>query len=299
MINALYFILSFDPIIDKFLIEALVGTMKPIYKIIKIIPLVFIMSCMQSSELPFPDNDSIPIRDEPVVVHLNYKQDVIIDNKLKLRFEGVGADSRCPVDAICVWAGDGEVFLQISTDNFSQRYTVHTGLEPREIVIDNYLFQLINLFPARRVGRQIEPKEYNIEIKVTKLTRKSPFSVQLIDASQTGLIRKDMLNVTEVSLVNNMLNFTVGYSGGCREHLIELFALKEIAKSSPAQVSINLSHFANGDMCLAYITRNVQFDLTPLEQFLKSNYGINDRVILIISDPSGRPIKNSVVEYKF
>jgi len=273
--------------------------MKPIHKILKILPLVFILSCTQFSELPFPYIDSVPVGDVPVTIHLNFKQEVVIDNKLKLRFEGVGADSRCPIDVMCVWAGDGEVFLNISTGNYSQRYTVHTTLEPREIVIENYLIQLINLLPAPRSDRRIKPEEYNVDIRTTKLMRKSPYPVQLIDAGNTGMIRKDMLNVTEVSLENDFLNFSVGYSGGCREHLIELFALKEIAKSNPAQVTIYLSHFSNGDMCEAYVTRKVQFDLTPLKQFLKSHYGINDRVVLVMFDPSGRPLKNPAIEYKF
>lgn len=273
--------------------------MKPIYKIFKTLPLLFIVSCTQFSEIPFPGMESIHVGDEPIIVHLNFKQEVVIDNKFKLRFEGVGADSRCPIDAICVWSGDGEVFLNISSANSSQRYTVHTGLEPREIVIDNYLIQLINLLPVTRSDRRIKPEEYNVDIRVAKLIRKSPYPVQLINAANAGMIRKDMLNITEVSLVNDILNFSVGYSGGCREHLIELFALKEIAKSNPAQVTINLSHFANGDMCEAYITRKVEFDLTLLKQFLKNHYGINDRVILVMFDPSGRPLKNPAVEYKF
>lgn len=272
--------------------------MKPIFQIIKALPLVFIISCIQSTELPFPEQNSIPVRDEPVTLQLNFKQEVVIDNYFKLRFEGVGTDSRCPIDAICVWAGDGEVFLNITTGNSSQRYTVHTTLEPREVVIENYLIQLTNLLPATRSDKQIKLDEYIVEIRITKLLRKSPYPVQLIEASLTGLIRKDMLNVTEVFLDKDILNFTVGYSGGCRQHFIELFAMKEIAKSNPAQVTIKLSHFANGDMCEAYITRKVQFDLTPLKQFLKSNYGINDKVILIIYDPSGRPIRNPGVEYK-
>lgn len=273
--------------------------MKLLFKILSASLLVFVVSCTQYSEIPFPDQDSIPIRDEPVTIHLNYKQEVTIDGKFNLRFEGVGADSRCPIDVFCFWAGDGEVFLRITTGNFSQRYIVHTTLEPREIVIENYLIQLINLFPATRSDRRIKPEEYNVDIRVTNLIRKSPYPVQLIDAGNIGMIRKDMLNVTEVSLENDILNFSVGYSGGCREHLIELFALKEIAKSNPAQVTINLSHFANGDVCEAYVTRKVQFDLTALKQFLKSHYGINDRVILVMFDPSGRPIKNPTIEYKF
>lgn len=273
--------------------------MRPIYRIIKALPLVFILSCTQYSELPFPELNSISIRNDPVVVHLNYKQEVVIDDQIKIRFESVGSDSRCPIDVYCIWAGDGEVFFNISTGNSSQVYTVHTTLEPREIVIDNYVIQLINLLPATRSDRQIKPEDYNVEIRVAKLMQKSPHQVQLIDASQNGVIRRDMLNVTEVSLENDILNFSIGYSGGCREHLIELFASKEIAKSNPAQVTINLSHFANGDLCEAYVTRKVQFDLVPLKQFLKSNYGINDKVILVMFDPSGRPIKNPSIEYKF
>lgn len=261
--------------------------------------LIFAVCCTQYSEIPFPDPDSIPVRDEPVTIHLNYKQEVAIDNKLNLRFEGVGADSRCPIDAICVWAGDGEVFLRVSVDNSSQRYTVHTTLEPREIIIDNYFIQLVNLLPSVRSDRRIAQEDYNIEVKVTKLGAGSSHQLQLIDASQSGAIRKDMLSVSEANLANDLLSFTVGYSGGCREHLIELFALKEIEKSNPARVTVKLSHIANGDMCEAYITRKVEFDLNPLKLFLKSNYGITDRVILVISDPSGRPIQNPNIEYKF
>lgn len=150
--------------------------MKAIHKIIITLPLLLILSCTQFSEIPFPGIDSIYIGDEPVTLHLNYKQEVVIDNKLKVAFEGVGADSRCPVDAICVWAGDGEVFLNISTDNSSKRYTLHTGLEPREFVIENYLIQLINLFPATKSDMRIKPEEYNVDIRVTKLMRKSPWN---------------------------------------------------------------------------------------------------------------------------
>ena len=273
--------------------------MKKITIIISILSLAFVINCTQSSELPFPENNSILLKDEPVTLPLSFKQEVVIDYQIKIKFDGVGADSRCPIDVMCFWAGDGEVFLNISTGNSSQKYTLHTTLEPCEIVVNNYLIKLINLLPATRSDRQIKQEEYNIEIKITKLSENYQRSVQLINASQTGMINRDLLNITDVSLINDILNFTVGYSGGCKEHLIELFALKEIAKSNPARVSVNLSHFANGDMCEAYVTRKMQFDLKPLKQFLKNSHGINDGVILIISDPSGRPIRNPGVEYKF
>ncbi|PKL82027.1 MAG: hypothetical protein CVV24_12220 [Ignavibacteriae bacterium HGW-Ignavibacteriae-3] len=272
--------------------------MNRLYKILTALLLVFSVSCTQYSEIPFPDGIYISINNEPVTINLKYNQEINIEGKIILKFEGVGADSRCGVDVVCVWAGDGEVFLKVSANNSSQRYTLHTNLDPREISVNGYVIQLVNLFPAPRSDRRINQQDYNIDLRISKIDGSSARTVQLIDASNMWMISKDLLNVTDVTLEDDFLNFTVGYSGGCREHRIELFALKEIAKSNPAQVSVHLSHFANGDMCEAYITKKEQFDLTPLKQLLKSNYGITDRVILIISDTSGRPIRNPAVEYK-
>lgn len=268
-------------------------------KIMLILLLILTLSCTQFSELPFPGPGDVHVGDEPVTVRIYTGQEVIIDNKIKIGFEGVGADSRCPVDVRCVWAGDGEVFLNISKGHSSMSCTLHTTLEPRDTVIDNYLIQLVRLFPETRTDRKISQHEYSIELRITNLSGNSLNSVQLIEASQNVVLKKDMLNVTEVSMDKDLLNITVGYSGGCRDHLIELFALKEIEKSNPAKVTLYISHFANGDMCEAYVTRKMQFDLTQLKQFLKSNYNITDRVTLIIYDTSGRPLKNPSVDYTF
>jgi hypothetical protein len=123
--------------------------------------------------------------------------------------------------------------------------------------------------------------------------------VQLIDANYSGIIRRDAMSAVNPVLENNILSISAGYSGGCRTHLIELFALKEIIKTNPAQVTLYLSHFADGDVCLAYITKTIKFDLSSLKTFLKNNYNITDRVILNIIDTSGRQLKNPGLEYKF
>lgn len=272
--------------------------MKQLHKILTALILVFSISCTQYSEIPFPDWIYISVNNEPVTINLKYNQEINIEGKIILKFEGVGADSRCPVDAICVWAGDGEIFLKVSSDNSSHRHMLHTNLEPREVSVNGYRIQLVDLFPAQKTDRRISQSDYNIDLRISRIDQNSLSRVQIIEASSSGIISKDLLNITEVKLEKDSLKFTVNYSGGCKEHRIELFALKEIAKSNPAQVSVYLSHFANGDMCEAYITRKVRFDLTPLKQFLKSNYGITDRVILIISDTSGRPIKDPAIEYR-
>lgn len=273
--------------------------MKQIHLIITTLMLVLAAGCIQLSEITFPGPDSINLENKPVTVRIFVGQEITVDNKIKIGFSGVGADSRCPVDARCVWEGDGEVFLNISSGHYSGRYTFHTALNPRDTVIENYLIQLVRLFPEARTDRKISQYEYNIELRITNLSDNSLNSVQLIEAAQSAVIKKDPLNITGVTLDKDILNLMIGYSGGCRDHLIELYALKEIEKSNPAKVTIVLSHFANRDMCEAYVTKKAQFDLMPLKLFLKTNYGINDRVTLIIYDTSGRPLNNSGVDYTF
>ncbi|MCX6169482.1 MAG: hypothetical protein NTX65_09085 [Ignavibacteriales bacterium] len=258
----------------------------------------FLSGCTQDSGLLYPELIGFRLGNESLVIPLRYKEEIALNDSIKIRFDGVTADSRCPIDAVCIWAGDGEVNLNVSSNNSSKKYSLHTGLEPREIITGGYMIQLVNLMPAQRTSLRIRQEDYNIELRVTKVGGNYIRPVQLIDANYSGMIRRDMLNVSNVTLANDLLNFSVGYSGGCREHIIELFAQKEIAKSNPAQVTINLSHFADGDMCEAYVTKEIKFDLSPLKTFLKNNYNITDRIILNILDTSGRPVKNPGIEYK-
>jgi hypothetical protein len=52
--------------------------------------------------------------------------------ELRLTFRSVEGDSRCPVDAVCVWAGDGEIALKIEQGNKAAVAALHTTLEPKK-----------------------------------------------------------------------------------------------------------------------------------------------------------------------
>lgn len=268
------------------------------YKIaILFLAFLLVISCSQDSRLTYPAKQTIILGKEPAIVRLGYKENILVNNELLITFNGVGADSRCPIDAMCVWAGDGEVRLTAAIGNSVKDFVVHSFLTPHEFVFDKYVVELIKLFPLPKTNHQIKQEEYYIEINIKPLSANMPGQVQLINANNSEVIKKDMLNVNEISLEKDLLTFSVGHSGGCREHFIELFAFKEIAKSDPAQVTVTLSHNSNGDMCEAYVTRKIQFDLLPLKQFLKNNYGNISRVLLVIFDPSGRSLKNPTIEY--
>ncbi len=272
--------------------------MKRVFKLISLLSLIFALACSQESELTFPYYQSVIIKTEPVIVRLKYKEAAIINRELNIKFEGVVSDSRCPIDAICIWPGDGEVKLCATTNNSSKEFTLRTDLFPKKIFAGKYTIELKALYPAPKTTVRIMPEDYYVDIIIKKFDEKEPRPVLLIDSNNSGLIKKDMLNVNDVSLEKDIITFSVGYSGGCADHFIDLFAYREIAKSNPAQVTLNLSHDLQGDVCLAYITKIISFNMKELKDFLKTHYEITDRVLLIILDPSGRPIKNPIIEYK-
>ena len=63
---------------------------------------------------------------------------------------------------------------------------------------------------------------------------------------------------------DNTLHITVGYGGGCARHQFRLFASHVFLESHPVQSPIALYHNANGDMCRAWLTRDISFDLSAL-----------------------------------
>lgn len=262
---------------------------------------VLLLSCMGNYDPLGPDTRSILFDKniDSITVHLNYGQQVIINNYILLKFEGILSDSRCPIDAICVWAGNGEVKMLITSEHQKLNFTLNTLLEPRKFSFEDFTIELKSLNPLPRSNQKIKPDDYSVDliIKPSSSISSASLPVKLIEGSNTNLIKHDLLNVNSVTLISDELKFNVSYSGGCKEHNIELYAFKEIQKSNPAQVTLMLSHNANGDMCEAYLTKTVSFNLSNLKAYLKSTYNISDKVLLVIYDTSGRPIKNPVIEY--
>lgn len=275
--------------------------MKHLYKFSILIPVLLIISCSQKTEPTSPGHQGLILSRnfDSVTVHLKYGEEILINNYAELKFDGVASDSRCPIDAICVWAGNGEVKISVTEQRRKNNFTLNTLLEPRKFTFDDFTVELKTLNPLPRSGRQIKPGEYSVDliIKPAASISGGTSSIKLIEGSNTDLIKRDPLNVNSVSLNKDEIKFNVSYSGGCKEHVVELYAFKEIQKTNPAQVTLLLSHNSNGDMCEAYLTKTVSFNLSNLKNHLKSTYNISDKVLLIIHDPSGRPLRSPVVEY--
>ena len=83
-----------------------------------------------------------------------------LERGLTITFDRVVADSRCPMDALCIWAGDAVVALSISGGAGGPvTRELHTYLES-EASYPGYSIKLLALAPYPRSDRTIRPSEY-------------------------------------------------------------------------------------------------------------------------------------------
>ncbi|HEX8691911.1 MAG TPA: hypothetical protein VF746_05810 [Longimicrobium sp.] len=88
---------------------------------------------------------------------------------LSIHFDGVNADSRCPSDVTCIWAGDAEVQLTLSKAGFpSQTVVLHTTLDPKSASYAGYTVNLQDLKPYPVSTSTIAPGDYVATLLVTK-----------------------------------------------------------------------------------------------------------------------------------
>ncbi|MCF8372931.1 MAG: hypothetical protein K9H64_15020 [Bacteroidales bacterium] len=78
---------------------------------------------------------------------------------------------------------------------------------------------------------------------------------------------QDGFAISEVEILGDCIYVTVGYSGGCTEHDFMLGVVWPECGTPPVPPPVlYLCHNANGDLCEAYITETVTFDLSLLQQ---------------------------------
>jgi len=92
------------------------------------------------------------------------------DGKLVIKFKAVLEDSRCPVNVVCVWAGNGKVeFEVIDIDGQTKSVALNTEEEPKAAAFKGHRLTLLALDPPRRDGVSIVPMDYVVTIRVQKI----------------------------------------------------------------------------------------------------------------------------------
>lgn len=95
---------------------------------------------------------------------------VVLGTQLRLKFVGVPADSRCPIDVTCVWMGDAAVRMDVSASGGAVRHmTLHTGEEPKAMEIEAHRIELLEVAPARSSDVEIRQQDYSVRLRITRV----------------------------------------------------------------------------------------------------------------------------------
>ena len=84
---------------------------------------------------------------------------------VRVTFLEVASDSRCPVDVVCVTAGDAEIRLSVVGEGEDRTVSLHTMQEPRGATIGAVRLELTGLVPSPRSTVTIPPQEYRATIR--------------------------------------------------------------------------------------------------------------------------------------
>ena len=92
--------------------------------------------------------------------------------RLKVGFQMVAEDSRCPEDVTCVWAGNAKVVLSVNRSGRPGGATtinLNSGLNPKHIAYQGYDIKLVGVKPPRNSKTKIGKGDYVITLVVTKI----------------------------------------------------------------------------------------------------------------------------------
>ena len=84
-----------------------------------------------------------------------------LSDGLRLKFDRVSADSRCPSDAQCVRAGEAIIAVSLVTSNGSpETREMRTDASGSQIAYANHTIRLAALAPYPKSTEQIRPQDY-------------------------------------------------------------------------------------------------------------------------------------------
>jgi len=87
---------------------------------------------------------------------------------LGLGFSGVPMDSRCPLEALCFWEGDGVAEIWAKRPlHLKTAFELHTHSDfQRSVVFGDYRITLLSLDPYPQVDTPTDPDEYEATLLV-------------------------------------------------------------------------------------------------------------------------------------
>lgn len=86
---------------------------------------------------------------------------------VRVRFDRVTSDSRCPADVVCIVAGDAIVRVVVIPDRGGERqYDLHTG-DMKPLQAGGLAIGVVQLQPYPVSARPIQPGDYRATLRIT------------------------------------------------------------------------------------------------------------------------------------
>lgn len=125
-------------------------------------------------------------------------------------------------------------------------------------------------------GQRVHVEYVELSTTVSSCDRGIPADVVFIEElnctsyvdlyfSNYDSLARDPIFLHEAFVDEDCLQIKISYSGGCKQHTIDLARMHPWIPGSSTVPVFEIRHNGNGDMCEAYFTREFRFDLSPLK----------------------------------
>jgi len=89
---------------------------------------------------------------------------------LRLAFQAVSSDSRCPVDAVCIWQGNAAIEITVSLgDGPGHPETLDTSDGTPSVDFDGFRITLLAVLPLPHAGVAIPQGDYRAAFRVEEI----------------------------------------------------------------------------------------------------------------------------------
>ncbi|MHA2232590.1 MAG: hypothetical protein ACXAB4_08855 [Candidatus Hodarchaeales archaeon] len=97
---------------------------------------------------------------------------------------------------------------------------------------------------------------------------------------------RDPYTINRAKIDNDILHVEVSFGGGCKAHNFTLIVLSGFGESLPVAANALLSHDGNNDLCEAWLTKELRFDLSSLKEEWQHTYEQESGAIRILLNPA-------------
>ena len=84
---------------------------------------------------------------------------------VELTMVDVANDSRCPIDVVCITAGDADVRFRLRGEGSESTVSLHLMQEPKAVTVGAVRVELVDLAPPNHAGAPPAPGAYRARIR--------------------------------------------------------------------------------------------------------------------------------------